>query len=146
MNDLDDAHDSGPASAGLRIGEVAQRAGLRTSAIRYYEAIGVLPEPERHAGQRRYDAEVLRELAVVAAARRVGLSLDEVRGLLAASRSGMPIGDTLRETARRRLPEVEALIDHARVVRDWLTAAGTCECLTLDDCALLRSDVAERWP
>ena len=139
MDDPATAQDA-PPDRTLRIGEVARRAGLRTSAIRYYESIGVLPEPDRQGGQRRYGPDVLRQLAVIDAARRAGLSLDEVRGLLAASRSGIPIGNHLRETARRKLPEIDALIDHARAVREWLAAARTCECLTLDDCPLLSDD------
>ncbi len=49
----------------MRIGEVAQRAGLRTSAIRYYEAAGVLPAPERSGGRRTYDESVISRLAVI---------------------------------------------------------------------------------
>ncbi len=124
----------------MSIGEVAQRAGLRTSSIRYYESIGVLPEPERVAGQRRYGPEVLRSLATVGAAQRAGLSLTEIRELLDASRTSTPIGEHLRTLALRKLPEVDALIAHSHTIRRWLQAASTCECLTLNDCLLLRPD------
>ena len=60
----------------MRIGDVAQRAGVRTSLIRYYEDIGLLPEAERVSGQRRYDQTVLRRLAVIDVAQRAGMSLD----------------------------------------------------------------------
>ncbi len=59
----------------MRIGEVADQAGVRTSLIRYYEDIGLLPEPERVSGQRRYDATVLRRLTVIDVAHRAGMSL-----------------------------------------------------------------------
>ena len=121
----------------MRIGEVARRAGVRTSLIRYYESIGLLPAPEREGGQRRYGPEVLRLLAVIDAAQRVGLSLGEIRDLLSASQSGTPVGEQLRALARRKLPEVGALIEHAEAVQRWLQIAATCECLTLDDCPLL---------
>lgn len=124
----------------LSIGEVAQQAGRRASSIRYYESIGLLPAPERIGGQRRYDPDVLRLLAVIDAGQRVGLSLEEIRSLLNATRTGSPIGDTLRTLAERKLPEVEALIDHAHTVRRWLQAAASCQCLTLDDCSLLSTD------
>jgi MerR family redox-sensitive transcriptional activator SoxR len=68
----------------LLIGELARRSGLRPSAIRYYESIEVLPEPPRVSGRRRYPPETQRTLAVIGAARRAGLSLDEVRELLAS--------------------------------------------------------------
>ncbi len=122
----------------MSIGEVAQRADLRTSSIRYYESIGVLPEAERVAGQRRYGPEVLRLLATVRAAQRAGLSLTEIRELLGASRTSTPIGEHLRALALRKLPEVDALIEHSLMIKRWLQAASTCECLTLDDCLLLR--------
>jgi predicted site-specific integrase-resolvase len=56
----------------LSIGEVAERAGMSTSRIRYYEGRGVLPEPERAAGKRRYTEDVFRRLAIIDASQRVG--------------------------------------------------------------------------
>ena len=124
------------AEGELLIGEVARRAGLRPSAIRYYESIGLLPEPERVAGRRRYSEEILRTLSVVAAAQRAGLSLSEVRELLAAANGQGAVSDQLRAIARRKLPDVEALIERAHLVRSWLEAAADCRCPTLEDCPL----------
>lgn len=124
----------------LTIGEVAARAGLRTSAIRYYERIGLLPEPERSSGRRQYGADVLDRLAVIATARRAGLSLDDVRDLLDGVDAGEPAGERLQRLARRKLPEVEALIARAEAVRGWLLAAAECRCPTLDDCPLFEHD------
>ena len=121
----------------MSIGQLAGQAGRRPSSIRYYESIGLLPAPERIAGQRRYGPDALRVLAVIDASQRAGLSLEEIRELLDASRSGAPVGDRLRSLAERKLPEVDALIDQARATRHWLEAASTCTCLTLDDCPLL---------
>ena len=56
----------------MRIGEVARRAGVRSSRIRYYESIGLLPEPERVSGQRVYDEGVLKRLAVIDVSQRAG--------------------------------------------------------------------------
>ena len=66
----------------MPIGEVAERAGMSTSRIRFYEARGLLPEPERAGGKRRYGEEVLRRLAIIDAAQRVGFTLEEIRDLL----------------------------------------------------------------
>src|SRR3954464_12359765 len=102
----------------LRIGDVARRAGVRVSLIRYYEEIGLLPEAERVSGQRRYDETVLRRMAVIDVAQRAGLSLHEIRDLL--EHGNDPLSDRLRELAERRLPEIDALIARAQRVRTWL--------------------------
>lgn len=124
----------------LTIGEVARQAGLRTSAIRYYESVGVLPEPARMAGQRRYGAETIRHLQVIDVAKRAGFTLEEARVLLATDESKDPAYEQLRELARRKLPEVDALIARATAMRQWLFTATGCECQTLDVCALFESD------
>ena len=118
----------------MRIGEVAQQAGVRTSLIRYYERIGLLPAPERVSGQRRYDASVLRRLAVIDVAQRAGLSLDEIGELVRAGSE--PISAHLPDLAERKLPEIDALIDRAQRVRAWLQTATGCGCQTIDECAL----------
>jgi len=118
----------------MRIGAAARRAGVRVSLIRYYEAIGLLPEPERVSGQRRYDETVLRRLAVIDVAQRAGLSLAEIGELV--GHGDDPMHDRLRELAARRLPEIEALIERAQRVRTWLQAATGCDCRAIDDCAL----------
>ena len=122
----------------MRIGDVARTAGVRVSLIRYYEEIGLLPEPERVSGQRRYDERVLRRLAVVDVAQRAGLSLVEIRELL--EHGNDPMSARLRELAERRLPELDALIDRARRVRAWLEAATGCNCQSIDECALFDVD------
>ena len=118
----------------LRIGEVASRARIRVSHIRYYEEIGLLREPERISGQRRYDDTVLRRLAVIDVAQRAGLTLDEIRELV--EHGNEPMSARLRELAERRLPEIDALIERAHRVRAWLQTATGCDCERIDDCAL----------
>jgi MerR family redox-sensitive transcriptional activator SoxR len=115
----------------MTIGELARRTSRRTSAIRYYEEIGLLPEPDRVSGQRRYPESSVRTLAVVDTAQRAGLSLEEIKHVL----GGQPT-EELRLIAERRLPEVEEMLERATVVRGWLEAAARCECLSLDDCCL----------
>ena len=127
----------------MRIGEVADRAGVRVSLIRYYEEIGLLPESPRVSGQRRYDQSVLRRLAVIDVAQRAGLSLDEIKELLEHGNDAM--SDRLRDVAARRLPEIDALIDRARRVRRWLeappgaavSASTTAPCSTAPTCSRL---------
>jgi len=113
----------------LTIGQIAGRAGLNASAIRYYEREGLLPEPERTGGQRRYTEEALRRLQVIDIAKRAGFSLDEVRSLLDEP-------DRARELAAHKLADVEALIARAEAMRAWLLRAQTCECSSFELCEL----------
>jgi DNA-binding transcriptional MerR regulator len=101
----------------MRIGEVAARSGVAAKTIRYYEAIGVLPRPERSpSGYRDYAASVLDRLAFVRASQAVGLSLGEIRGIVALRDEGeTPCGhvlDLLRVRAAdldRRIAELQSL-------------------------------------
>lgn len=124
----------------LTIGEVARLSGRRASSIRYYEEIGLLPEPIRRSGQRRYDGAAVRKLAIIDMAQRAGLALDEIRALL----DGTPGDDAaavghLRAVAGRKLPQVAAQIERAVLVQQWLQAAASCECPSLDECCLFDS-------
>jgi MerR family transcriptional regulator, redox-sensitive transcriptional activator SoxR len=124
----------------LSIGEVASATGKAASAIRYYEDIGLLPEPVRVSGRRRYAPEVVRTLAVIETAQRAGLTLPEVRLLIESSADDRVAIERLRDVAVRKLPEVAALIERAELVRGWLEAAARCDCPTLDDCPLFEED------
>ena len=120
----------------LTIGAVAALTGKSASAIRYYERIGLLPEPVRAGGRRRYDPGTVRSLAVIETAQRAGLALDEIRLLLAASPSDPATVERLREVASRKLPEIIAQIERAELVRGWLELAARCECPDLGQCPL----------
>ena len=124
----------------LSIGEVSRATGKAASAIRYYEEIGLLPEPVRVSGRRRYPPEVVRTLAVIETAHRAGLNLPEVRLLLESSPGDSAAMERLREVAERKLPELAALIERTELVRGWLEAAARCDCPTLDDCPLFEED------
>jgi MerR family redox-sensitive transcriptional activator SoxR len=124
----------------LTIGQVAQRAGMSASRIRYYEARGVLAEPERIAGRRRYSAEVLRRLATIDAAQRVGFTLDEIGDLL-GSRDQLA-HERLRQLAVQKLPELDELIERAVSVRRLLKICSTCTCESIDSCRMFDEQVA----
>ena len=120
----------------LTIGEVARRAGVATSSIRYYESIGLLPEPDRLRGQRRYDQQVLGKLAFVGAAQSAGFKLDEIKELVRAADGADGMGDQMRTLSRRKLGEVEELLARAQAMKAWLQVANTCNCETPAECAL----------
>ena len=130
----------------LTIGEVAGLAGKSPSAIRYYEQIGLLPEPERVNGRRRYDAGIVRTLAVIETGQRAGLALDEIKLLLSASPDDAAAIDRLREVANRKLPEIVALIERSELVRGWLECAARCECPNLDECPLFGDEGQQLLP
>lgn len=118
----------------LTIGEVARRAGLRPSAIRYYESAGILPQPARVNGRRRYDPDVLHLLRAVGIAKRAGLSISELRELF-GGREQAPSA-VWEQLARRKLAEVDALIDRANEMKALLELGLDCGCLGWDECIL----------
>jgi MerR family redox-sensitive transcriptional activator SoxR len=104
---------------GLSIGDVARRSGLRTSALRYYERIGLLPRAPRVGGQRRYDPGILERLAIVRLAQHVGLRIAEIKWLL-NDVPGRPPPERWRKLASDRLTKVDALIAEATAIKALL--------------------------
>jgi MerR family transcriptional regulator, redox-sensitive transcriptional activator SoxR len=121
----------------MTIGEVARRAGVRPSALRYYESVGVLPAPRRVSGRRRYEGEVLELLAVVRIAQQAGFTMSEIRTLLHGFSADTPPSARWRTLAREKLPEVEALIERALGMKRLLDRGLRCDCLRLEDCTLV---------
>jgi MerR family redox-sensitive transcriptional activator SoxR len=120
----------------LTIGQVADRAGINASQIRFYERVGVLPQPERVSGQRRYRAEVLHRLSIIDVAQRAGLSLDEIAPLTGPENRSADAGRHIRALADEKLPHIEALIARAQAVKHWLKVAQHCDCASVDVCGL----------
>jgi MerR family transcriptional regulator, redox-sensitive transcriptional activator SoxR len=129
------------SEATLSIGEVAERAGVSVSAIRYYERRGLLPVAEREGGRRLFTDEVVRRLRIIDVAKRAGFSLEEVGVLFASVDEGAPVHEEVRALAARKLPEVDALIERAQRTRDWLGVASGCGCVSLEDCGLFADGV-----
>jgi MerR family redox-sensitive transcriptional activator SoxR len=122
--------------AELTIGEVARRAGVATSSIRYYERIGLLPQPDRLAGQRRYDAAVLGRLGFIGVAQSAGFKLREIKALVDGVDSANGMGEQMRSLSSQKLDEVEALLERTKAMKGWLEVAQECGCATPAECAL----------
>src|SRR5215218_578887 len=122
--------------ADLTIGEVARRAGVATSSIRYYERIGLLPQPERSHGQRRYDADVLGKLGFIGVAQSAGFKLLEIKELIDGVEAANDMGAQMRSLSSRKLDEVEALLERTKAMKGWLEVAKECGCATPAECAL----------
>ena len=120
----------------LTIGEAARRAGVATSSIRYYESIGLLPEPERLHGQRRYHTDVLGKLAFIGVAQSAGFKLDEIKELVEGVDSADGMAGQMRQLSSRKLGEVEALLERTQAMKGWLEVAKECGCETPAECAL----------
>ena len=119
----------------LTIGEVARRAGVATSVLRYYERIGLLPPPERVGGQRRYDDDVLASSDSSASRRMRGSSCGRSRSSSTAV-TARETGTSMRSLSTQKLDEVEALLERTRVMKGWLEKAKDCGCSTPEECAL----------
>ena len=120
--------------AELTISEVAKQAGLRTSAIRYYESVGLLPAPQRISGQRRYQADILRRLAFIRAAQSVGFSVADLQTLLHELDGDAPLSARWQSLARRKLAEVDALMQRAQGMRQMLEQGLLCGCHDIEHC------------
>ena len=123
----------------LRIGEIAAQSKVRASAIRYYESQGLLPEAIREAGQRIYDSDVLRRLALIELAKDAGFTIAEIKHLLHGFSQQAPASQRWRELAKSKTKEIDQRIEQARRMKAVLEVVSTCECPTLDDCARLIS-------
>lgn len=119
------------------IGEVAQRAGIHPSAMRYYEHIGLLPPPRRVNGRRRYGADVLLSLRYILLSQQAGFTLGEIRELLAGVAAATPLSLLWHHFATRKIEELDDVIAQAQARQRLLSLLMLCECETLEQCAFI---------
>jgi MerR family redox-sensitive transcriptional activator SoxR len=101
--------------------------GLRSSAIRYYERLGLIPKPPRVSGRRRYDDRVLERLAMVRFAKHVGFSVAEIKVLLGGV-EGRPPTERWRKLAAAKVAQVDAFAARAREIRTLLADTLAVQC------------------
>src|SRR6201998_1831955 len=118
----------------LSISEVAKKIGLRPSAIRYYEQIGILPPAHRVSGQRHYDVTVLHRLTVIHRARQTGFTLGEIKELFFGFRAGTPPSVRWQKLRKRKIVELDAMLEHIQTMRPILEQQGKCRCTALEEC------------
>ncbi len=121
----------------LTIGEVAHLAGCRTSALRYYESVGLLPAPPRVNGRRRYPPEILERLTILQFGQQAGFSIAELRSLMVGFGESTPPSERWRGLAERKLQELEALVVTVRGMQRLLREGLRCNCLRWEDCDVL---------
>jgi MerR family transcriptional regulator, redox-sensitive transcriptional activator SoxR len=118
----------------MAISEVARVFGLRTSAIRYYEQIRILPPPLRENGRRRYQRSVLFRLAVVQSAQESGFTLDEIRELFFGFRPTTPPPKRWHELSERKLAELRIQMKRLKLMETLLKQMQGCRCNALEQC------------
>ncbi|MEO8561017.1 MAG: MerR family transcriptional regulator [bacterium] len=121
-------------SSELTIGEVARRAGVRTSAVRYYERVGLLPVPRRLNGRRRYGADVVRLLHTVRFAQGAGFSVAEIKTLFHGFEANVRPSMRWRALAARKIEELDTFIARTELMREALRTGMRCGCLRIEDC------------
>lgn len=105
----------------MRIGELAERTGVTAKTIRYWEAEGLVPEPERTpSGYRNYDHSAVERIGFIRQAQTAGLVLSQIRQILDVRDDGTPPCEHVAEAVDRRLAEVEARIDELQATRTQL--------------------------
>jgi DNA-binding transcriptional MerR regulator len=126
--------------APLTIGEMAGRAGVATSALRYYERRGLLVADERQSGQRRYRDDTLRRLVFIGMLQDAGLSLDDIAGILDAPDVG-----TWKAIAKTRLEVLDDEIERLQLARAYLRGALLCRYdHPATDCKIMGAEIDRR--
>ena len=124
----------------MTIGEVADRARVATSTIRYYERRGLLSADARQSGQRRYRIETLRRLVFIGMMQDTGLTLDEVSGILHSATMA-----EWKSIAARRLEVLDEQIAQLRYARELLAGALLCRFdHPATDCAVMGAEIGRR--
>jgi MerR family redox-sensitive transcriptional activator SoxR len=122
--------------SGMTIGEVARQVGMATSAIRYYEEIGLLPPPARVNGRRRYDWSAVQRLCVIEYAQQAGFTLGEIRELFFGFAVGTHPTERWKALAQRKLEELEEQSRRIQAAQDILREGIRCGCLTIEQCTV----------
>ncbi len=122
----------------VRIGQFAKASGRSQSAIRYYEAVGLLGEVDRVGGRRDFPESAVATMRVIDVAKAAGFSLAEIRELLA---EGSRASSTLARLATTKAGEVAADIADLQARHRWLRIASGCECAELTECGLFLDPV-----
>ena len=124
----------------LSIGVVAKMAGVRPSALRYYESIGLIPAPKRINRRRCYDVEVLQRIALVQLAQQAGFTIAEIRTLFFGFTPDTPPAARWQTLAHQKIIELDTLIERIHRMKQVLEKGLQCGCLRLEDCPIMPGD------
>lgn len=133
----------------LTIGQAADRLGLATSALRFYEDKDLISSARTAGGQRRYARDVLRRVSFIRAAQQVGLPLDEIKERMdSLPLHRAPTQEEWQQLAEAWRPRLDDQIATLEGIRDRLAGCIGCGCQSLDSCAIFNPDdvAAEQGP
>jgi len=119
----------------LSVGEVARRSGVPVSTLHFYEAKGLIGSTRTQGNQRRYSREVLRRVAFIRVAQRVGITLADIRSALATLPTAPTRSDWKRLSSLWRA-DLNQRIEQLKRLRDTLDDCIGCGCLSIDRCRL----------
>ena len=119
----------------MTIGELSERTGVASSAIRYYEQEGLIPAAHRSGGRRVFEEDMVSRIAVITVAREAGFSIAEVRQLLGGFR-----GERWRKMAERKREEIRAISARLRLMDELLRTLAECGCFDVEECGRVLRD------
>ena len=123
------------------VGRVAKRCGVNVSTLHFYEQKGLIKSWRNTGNQRRYKPEVLRRIAVIKAAQKVGISLEEVKqAFLSLPDNRTPTMDDWQQLSKDWQQMLDARIAYLQTLRDYLTGCIGCGCLSMSKCPLYNPD------
>lgn len=120
--------------SGMLIGELARRAGVVPSTLRYYEKVGLLPSPARVSRRRQYDRRMLGRIRIILLARDAGFSISETKAFLTVWTRDTTPSMRWREMATRKVTELNELLARVAEMKSILEGSFRCECRQLEDC------------
>jgi len=118
----------------MKIGELAARAGLNASALRYYEKMGLLAPPYRAGGQRRYPSDALDRALLIRFASDMGFTLGEIKLFLHGLRDNTPVGPRWKKLAHNKISEIDETIQRSHRLKSLLEHLLHCHCPSLQIC------------
>jgi len=124
----------------IPIGVVARRAGLRVSALRYYEEAGLITPVRRIGRQRAYDETIFSSLALIGLAQEAGFTIAETRHLISGFDEKTPASARWRAMAQAKIADLTRRIEQAQRMKGFLEGLVQCQCETLDQCVRSRSE------
>ncbi len=124
----------------MTIGEVARKAGLKTSAIRYYEQAGLLPHAYRKSGRRDYDGSIFQFLAVIRIARACGFTIRQIQRLVQGFPNDVSPSERWREMAEMKVAELKRRTTEMESMIEILRQGLACNCRDLSECILVKEE------
>lgn len=125
----------------MTIGEVAKTVGMQSSALRYYESVGLLPEAKRVNSHRRYEDDVFSQITLIQVAQRAGFTIAEIKILKAGFQPDTALSARWRTLAQTKLVELNNRILETQQMITMLQNGLDCGCLQIEDCVILQESL-----